>query len=99
MQCIRERRVLVRVHYRDVLNGSAMSLAAQTIQQVGTGLRGPLLVLSSGFNLSHPTKGSKIPTQLRLMHELVEALRSEHMEYSIQSDANKHIWLRVSPAV
>lgn len=99
MHAMREKRVLVRVHYLDVRSGSGMHLAAEIMQQAAGGMTGPLLVLSSSFNLSHPTNTAKVPMQLRLLSALTDALRAEGLEFSMYSDAHKQIWIKPTPSM
>lgn len=99
MQAMKEGRVLVRVHYRDVQNGSGVRLAAETMQQAANGLAGPVLVLSSCFNLSDPTNIKTVQRQLSLLYALTDALRAERLRFSMYSDAYKQIWIKLCPSL
>lgn len=97
MQAMKEGRVLVRVHYRDVQNGSGVHLAAEIMRQAAIGLAGPVLVLSSCFNLSDPTNSNTVPRQLGLLYALIKALRAKRIPFSMYSDACKQIWIKPCP--
>lgn len=47
----RTGHILLRAHYLDVESGTAASIAAALIAQVGAGLQGPCVILTAGYGL------------------------------------------------
>jgi hypothetical protein len=97
MHAMRAGATLVRVHYRDVQTGSGMRLAAHIMQQPTADVRGPLLVLSSTFNLSDPTNTNTIAKQRVFVSELKAALRAAGFRFTVRHDAMKQIWIQAVP--
>lgn len=97
MHAIRAGRVLVRVHYRDVLSGGGPRLVAEVMKEATAKSRGHLVVLSSHFNLSDPTNTKTVAKQQRFMVALEVNLRTAGYHFHTHHDAENNIWIQAVP--
>lgn len=80
--------VVVRVHFLDVEEGRGAALAATVIDQVASGLQGPLVVLSSHYK---PPLVREPPKAMQHL-QLHRSLRAQLPAARLVTDAGNNLW-------